>query len=1104
MRVVTNSRVNALIVNASGNGDYTKIQWAIDNASEGDTVIVEPDTYFESVIMDKGISLIGAGNDITIIDGTGFDIGIKVMANWSNVSGFKIINCNDDAIKLEKVSNCNIKNNTCTSNVGAIGIRYSNNISISNNICSSNKGGIGLDYSTDNFVQNNTCNSNEFGGMCLFRSSRNTIYNNIVNFNRWAIDLDESNNNNIDYNICNNSFDSSGIRLTYSSNNIISNNTCNFNPRHGIYNYFGDGNNVTNNRVSMNFWCGVYLTGNYNIITNNICDSNSLGGIVLRNGTNNNQITNNTLYSNTLNGIEIGYWPSNNNIHHNNFLFNNNNGTQASDDGTNNNWDDGNEGNFWSNWITPDTNENGIVDLPYNLNGITNAQDHFPLVNPISKLLIIANAGNDVTIDKNQTVIFDGSESWGYPSITNYTWTFNYNSSPIFLYGISPHFTFEIPSTYIITLTVGNESGNSDTDQMIVYVRDAEPPIDVEPPFGDAGSDKTIRRGETFIFNGNKSSDNVGIINYTWNFTYNNTNTVLYGMSPSFKFDIPGTYNVSLNVTDARGNWATDVMVLTVRDSDEPIARAGEDVIIDQHETMHFDASASYDDFWISNYTWNFVYGQNEIHLYGVMPDFAFDEVGMFPVTLTVTDADGHRDTDTLLVTVRDITPPIVDAGSDIVIDQHQTVRLNASNSSDNVGIVDYTWSFTYDENPLTLYDKTTAFIFHKAGFYIIILNITDAEGNRATDTINVTVHDITSPIADAGSNISIRKGETAFFDGNGSSDNVGIANYSWSFSYKSTFIELRGENTSLVFDIPGIYIVTLTVSDFEGNTAEDNLSLTILGEDDDDDTTPNNDTDDDGMPDWWEEKYGLDTNDSWDANVDGDNDGLTNLEEYRLTFVYGNSTDPTRGDTDGDGYDDGYEVEKGTNPLDAGDHPGRVEEEINVLVIIIIVGAVVVVLLAGTLRYSRIRTKKERLLDNENRVSILACINGHQGIHLRAIKKELGLAMGNLWKHIRILQKENLIESESRGNFKFFYPIGQKGIPRPLTPIQKKIVDNISRKPGSTNRSLAENLGKSERSISYHTRNLADIGVVRSERDGENELHWFADEDDDPVSREL
>ena len=47
-------------------------------------------------------------------------------------------------------------------------------------------------------------------------------------------------------------------------------------------------------------------------------------------------------------------------------------------------------------------------------------------------------------------------------------------------------------------------------------------------------------------------------------------------------------------------------------------------------------------------------------------------------------------------------------------------------------------------------------------------------------------------------------------------------------------------------------------------------------------------DTDHDGMPDKWEDKYGLNSSDLSDGVTDKDGDGYTNVEEWL------NSTDPT------------------------------------------------------------------------------------------------------------------------------------------------------------------------------------------------------------------
>ena len=77
-------------------------------------------------------------------------------------------------------------------------------------------------------------------------------------------------------------------------------------------------------------------------------------------------------------------------------------------------------------------------------------------------------------------------------------------------------------------------------------------------------------------------------------------------------------------------------------------------------------------------------------------------------------------------------------------------------------------------------------------------------------------------------------------------------------------------------------------------------------------------DTDNDGLPDFWENNYGLDPADDGTVNIDNgpngdpDEDGRTNIEEYNGGV---DSSNPRKVDTDDDGLDDGVEFNLGTNP---------------------------------------------------------------------------------------------------------------------------------------------------------------------------------------------
>ena len=70
--------------------NYAKIQWAIDNASAGDTIIVRNGTYYENLKVDKQLTIKSEnGSANCIVDGTGSDV-FTLEADGIRIEGFTI------------------------------------------------------------------------------------------------------------------------------------------------------------------------------------------------------------------------------------------------------------------------------------------------------------------------------------------------------------------------------------------------------------------------------------------------------------------------------------------------------------------------------------------------------------------------------------------------------------------------------------------------------------------------------------------------------------------------------------------------------------------------------------------------------------------------------------------------------------------------------------------------------------------------------------------------------------------------------------------------------------------------------------------------------
>jgi len=260
---------------------------------------------------------------------------------------------------------------------------------------------------------------------------------------------------------------------------------------------------------------------------------------------------------------------------------------------------------------------------------------------------------------------------------------------------------------------------------------------DTEIPVAEAGPDRTVDQGDTVIFNGSGSTDDIAITNYTWTFADDGPQT-LSGINVNYTFANAGIFIITLNVTDAAGNFSIDTFNVTVRDITDPEAAAGPDQSVQTGELVTFNGSGSNDNVGIINFTWT-LNGTHE--LYGPSPAYTFDHEGVYVVTLNVTDAAGNWAVDNMTVTVVNLIPPphpvafISKVPDNIVPGSDISFNATGSQGGPDAVISIYEWKLMrFDE---LLWNRTGMIVNHTFdwGIYEIILQVTDS--HNMTDNVS-------------------------------------------------------------------------------------------------------------------------------------------------------------------------------------------------------------------------------------------------------------------------------------------------------------------------------------------------------------------------------
>ena len=274
------------------------ISEGINNTSNGDMVYVYNGTYYEHIVINKSIDLIGEKKELVIINGTRSGDIIQINSDRVNINGFTLKNSGplenfDSVIEVYSKYN-NVSGNIISCDMGSmynpvavyLKSNADNNKITNNQINNSGDAAIFIDSSNNQIIGNAFT---DCGGRFIWiypsygEVSNNTIMSNIF-FDKgimkgWGV----------------------AIEVWNSMENIIMNNTIK-DQAGGISLYGANKNIISGNKISNNVNYGIGIaSSSYNKISLNHVSNNHIGICLDYHPNNNNEIYHNNLIDNGYN-----------------------------------------------------------------------------------------------------------------------------------------------------------------------------------------------------------------------------------------------------------------------------------------------------------------------------------------------------------------------------------------------------------------------------------------------------------------------------------------------------------------------------------------------------------------------------------------------------------------------------------------------------------------------------------------------------------------------------------------------------------------------------------------------------------------------------------
>ena len=350
--------------------------------------------------------------------------------------------------------------------------------------------------------------------------------------------------------------------------------------------------------------------------------------------------------------------------------------------------------------------------------------------------------------------------------------------------------------------------------------------LENQPPVAVLSCDRCAGNAPlTVSFDASGSSDADGdIISYAWAFGDGESSV---GISPLHTYLQPGTYTVTLTVTDDDEGAGTDSLCVTVNNV-APTVNAGADPTVDEGDLVTIgptftDAGSA--DYHTATIDWGDGSAVTNIDpaTSPLSDTHTYADNGIYTVAVTVTDDDEGAGTDSLCVTVNNVAPT-VDAGENQIVNEGDTVTIVGSYT--DPGADEHSIEGDFGDGGTTEGTITPNHVYADNSVYEVTLKVTDDEGGIGTSTTFVTVNNV-APIVEAGSDQTVIAASPVDLSGNfadpGIYDTHEIKWYLGNGRIATGSLDVRE-----IYEKAGVYIVSCTVTDNDGGVGSDSSTVSI------------------------------------------------------------------------------------------------------------------------------------------------------------------------------------------------------------------------------------------------------------------------------------